>query len=73
MRAAVCQSCGAPIHWTRTEHGRPIPVEPARDGNLVYLDGADQVVKYLPLFHVGRERWRAHFATCPDADAWRKR
>lgn len=44
--SARCRSCQALIVWTRTPHGKRMPVD---------ADG------------------KSHFATCPQADTWRRR
>ena len=70
---ACCKSCGAPLDWQRLERGgKPIPLdpEPRADGNL-YLDGG--LVRHVDLFTPRNvTRYVTHFATCPDAAAWRK-
>lgn len=76
-----CRSCGAPIYWAHTENGKPIPVDvaPAHDGNvLLTLNRATGQLKAevygaknrhnIP---PGRNRYKSHFATCPDRDDWR--
>lgn len=67
---AHCKSCGAPILWRVTEGGKSIPldVEPSDDGNLVLFGtGAHP----LPKLWTG-DRYKSHFATCPNADQHRK-
>jgi hypothetical protein len=67
-----CRSCGAPIVWAETVKGRRIPIDaqPAHDGNI-RLEDRGQFVP--PLAHVltgqieNTQRWRSHFASCPNA------
>lgn len=55
-----CNACGAEITFVRTPQGKALPV----DGpELVLVTDAGEVVR-------GR---RAHFASCPKADEFRKR
>lgn len=81
-KTATCRSCGAPILWTATPAGNSIPLdaEPRADGNvrlgwvggvevaIVLNDPAERAAGQIagPMFV-------SHFATCPDADSWRKR
>lgn len=70
-----CRSCGAAVLWCRAAaSGKQMPVdlEPAEDGNLslsVDLFGARIAVvdPYAPM-----PRHKSHFATCPQADQWRR-
>jgi len=62
---SVCKSCGAEIIWIETPDGRKCPVQ-REQINVWTHDGLT-------------EQWRLvkahepHFATCPDADKWRKK
>lgn len=75
--AASCRSCGAAVVWAMTQGGKPMPVdaEPAADGNLVVVE---DVAGELRVFVAsgrdwpGEPRYRPHFATCPDAERWRR-
>ncbi len=81
MNLARCKSCGAPIWWATTTHGRPIPIDrkPAADGNVTLervpggelraLVHAGQSAALL----TGQMRWRSHFASCPQASQHRRR
>lgn len=65
-----CSSCGADIVWKITEGGKKMPIDstPAPDGNLVFIGlGAHPV----PEKWTG-ERYKSHFATCPDAKNFRR-
>lgn len=83
-----CRSCAAPIRWTVTTFGKPLPVDAAPDptGNVVQVDTVEHrarsggPLEVVPLVRVeppgmfpdGRPRWQPHFATCKQADQWRK-
>jgi hypothetical protein len=75
-----CGSCDAPIIWARTLTGRSMPVdaEPSDSGTVLLelRQGFVRATVYdavtaLSLAPV-RELRTSHFATCPDADKWRK-
>lgn len=82
MGVSGCRSCGAPIRWVVTERGKRIPLDrdPQPDGNIVpILVGGDWVARVLPVDTAaeyraqGGDLYRAHFTTCEQADAWRKK
>ena len=65
-----CRDCNAPIEWARTTSGKWMPIEgTAQDekANLMLRNGIVTVVEK------GRGRYRPHFATCPEAEKWRRR
>lgn len=67
---AECRSCGAPIEWVVTEKGKrmPLDIERRDDGNVtVDPSGTARVVPK------GKGSRVSHYATCADADRWRKR
>lgn len=72
---ARCNSCDAQIVWAVTDSGKRMPVDaaPVVDGRLrlLHIDGQVRV-RYVQ-DHVVVDRYRAHFATCPDAQSWRRR
>jgi len=75
----ACRSCDAPIRWAHTEEGRRIPLdaEPVSGGSFK-LHGDTAIVTKdatVSLFDQDDDglRYRTHFATCPDADSWRRR
>lgn len=72
-RAAACSSCKAPVLWVTTVAGKMMPVdaEPRTDGNLAIV-GAESHAFDMEDAMLGRPRFGSHFATCPDAPAWRK-
>jgi len=78
-----CKSCGAKILWITTSNGRGMPVNadsliPVRPGGtksacVVTPDG--NVVLGDPTWRGHPEAvlgYVSHFATCPDAEKWRK-
>lgn len=77
-----CKSCGAEIVWVKTRHGKWIPCDEGLvpykqcdtgSGSVVLDDGT--VVRCDLAFDgepSGLARV-AHFATCPDADKFRRR
>jgi hypothetical protein len=63
----TCRSCGAPIEWAtvagsgkKMPFNRPLVLEAS-----LALD--DQIAR------VDLTKTTSHFATCPEADAWRRR
>jgi hypothetical protein len=73
-----CESCNAPIFWMETTNGKLMPVDTKAERRLVMVLNADTLIlagqddadhirmRSVPTFI-------SHFATCPDADAWRRR
>lgn len=57
--ASKCRACGASIHWLKTSTGRTMPVDSA---TVVEADT-----------HFESPRHVSHFATCPEADRFRKK
>ena len=86
LRAGKCKSCGAPIWWIKTIKGNWLPVNrraieatPVQKGGhtFVLVDGS--TVQALPTGSIRYDgvdsliAFEAHFATCPDADTFRKK
>lgn len=79
----VCQGrhCNVRVRWVRTQSGALMPLDGGiqPDGNVLLeysvLDGAwrAQVLNEYQRAHAGPVRWRAHWVTCQDADAYRDR
>lgn len=85
---AACRSCGAPIYWLTIHPGgrrMPVDAEPAEDGTVMadltvgrgVALSRDAVAEIRraesemgPDFH--EPLYLSHFATCPQAKAWRK-
>lgn len=59
-----CQSCGAPIKFVRTVSGRWVPLDP-EVVNCMTDKGHPGL--YEPV-----KGFVSHFATCPDADKYRR-
>jgi hypothetical protein len=76
-----CRSCEAPILWAKTVKGKRMPLDPdpVEDGNIWIIRAEpDGPVISVALASEGvpplvQHRYVAHFVTCPDADAWRKK
>lgn len=62
---AQCKSCKKSILWAITKSGRKIPVD--RDVEIAQLWETGEPVEFDPTTMI------SHFATCPDAMAFRKR
>jgi hypothetical protein len=74
-----CQGCAAPILWARwAESGKAVPVDAqvTPQGNLVLSVSASTgqvtAATFSPEAHRGRNRYVAHFATCPQAKKHRR-
>ncbi len=83
LARATCKSCGKPIHWMTTAAGKAIPLDDtieyvAPNGHgkrLMLFDAAGKVVNGFECKKnaVGSQAGRrSHFATCPDADKFRR-
>ena len=70
----TCRSCRARIRFvpTVTDRLMPLDAEPNPDGNVEIHDGHAVVLEQPTIFDTG-ERWMPHWASCPDAEQWRKR
>lgn len=74
-----CSSCHKPIIWAVTTRAKAMPInaEPETDGNIAldFRPGMDPLARVLNTTQqFGRKNLRkSHFATCPQADKWRKR
>jgi len=82
MFRTTCKSCGMPILWVKTRSGKAMPcdIKPIR----FRIDDSAQVLERFVtkngdiLFGArdstgNLEGYISHFATCPQADTWRKR
>lgn len=74
---STCRSCGAHIVWAITDSGKRMPVdsEPDPQGILTVWATGDDGWRCSVIPEAGWDgpRFRPHFATCPDAESWRKR
>jgi hypothetical protein len=77
---AACRSCDAPIVWATSSGGKRMPVDalPVPDGNVEltlqpgsWVGPVAAVLTAPSLF--AKPLRKAHFATCPAAEQWRKR
>ena len=75
---ATCSACDEPIIWCLSEAGKhmPVDVEPVEGGNLI-MSHHHPVPKVTVVSKGGRypgqRLYTSHFATCPKAQAFRKR
>lgn len=62
---STCRSCGAEIKWIETKAGKMMPVDPTplEEGEGVLGKVVDDGSGTLYI---------SHFATCLEADSWRK-
>lgn len=59
-----CKSCGKKIMWVKTEEGRNMPIDYDPELEHLFADGHPVEFDYDSMV--------SHFATCPEADKWRK-
>lgn len=75
---ANCKSCGAEILWVKTIKGRGMPLDsqPSPRGNVIISENGTALVYREPSAIAARyenePRYLSHFATCKNADQWRK-
>jgi len=73
----ACRTCNAPVVWATTRKGKAMPVDaaPVDDGNVeLTAAGPGRVVAAVltgPSLMPTPLR-KSHFATCPDAEEWRR-
>lgn len=71
---AACRTCEAPIVWVESQStGKPMPMDltPDPKGAFVIIGGkARRATDEDKTLH--RPRFTSHFATCPDADQFRR-
>ena len=77
MQTAQCRSCGAEIIWIHSASGNLMPLDavPVEDGNMCIVDGKAHSISsdlFEPMLPQG-PRYKSHFATCPQAQKWRKK
>jgi len=70
---SACRSCGAAVTWATTRSGKSMPLDeaPSDKGTWVHVAGktwqaTDEDRRLMRPMHT------SHFATCPQADAWRQ-
>lgn len=64
-----CKSCFAEIRWVKTMSGKAMPVDAKPEKRFVITGNNDEGT---PVGDV-RDTFVSHFATCPQADAFRKK
>ena len=72
----TCRSCTAVTMWAKTPAGNSmlLDAEPVADGNVVLEGGLARVVGPPSEGELDLSpRYRPHWASCPDAQKWRKR
>ena len=74
-----CKSCGADIIWIPTVSGKsmpcdakPIPYKEDASGSLTLVTSEGRVVRAKADATSDTFGYTSHFATCPDANTWRK-
>lgn len=79
MRVATCRSCDAPIVWALTENGKKMPVDADRndsDGNVTLAEeNGELLARVFPTPEArteGQAGYTSHFATCPNANEFRR-
>jgi hypothetical protein len=84
LRVTACRSCGSAIIWTVTERGKRMPVDaqPLDSGTVQLVGNAfgESVALSRVLsgdsLTAAREQGaplhRSHFASCPEANVWRR-
>lgn len=72
-----CRSCETPIEWRsheRTRKKAPVELEAHADGNVVKVGATRyRVLSKKEMATDPGPRYRLHFATCPEADTFRRR
>lgn len=58
----TCSGCQAPIYWVTLASGKRMPLDRGRETRMVFHEG-----QWLAL-----GAYKSHFASCPEADRFRK-
>jgi hypothetical protein len=61
-----CRSCGAPMVWAKTSTGKWAPFDAKPERRFILHPGEDGVLRAE-----AQPTYQSHYATCPDAKAWR--
>ena len=64
-----CRSCNKPIKWIKTPGGKNHPVDAEPEKRWVFIDSED--FPELQGWNL-MDTYTSHFATCPQADKWRR-
>lgn len=62
-----CRSCKAPIVWAKTKNEKWAPFDAKPERRFILHTGDDGI-----LHADAQPTYESHYATCPDAVAWRK-
>jgi hypothetical protein len=70
-----CRSCGARVLWATSKSGARIPLNdgPRESGGNIRLDYDGNGGPVASVVHPGMGSYVSHFATCPQAEKWRKK
>lgn len=60
-----CRTCGKAILWVETQSGKRMPLDYPGERRFVLESGEGMLARQ-------RETYVSHFATCKQADHWRK-
>ena len=66
----TCRGCQRPILWVKTPVGKMHPLDPAPEKRWVFID--DDNFPELQGWSL-MDTYKSHFATCPEADNFRKK
>lgn len=71
---ATCKACGAVIEWAETQSGKSMPLdsEPSAFGQWCFVNGKTWQVRPRDR-ELHRPTYTPHWATCPEADSFRRR
>jgi hypothetical protein len=65
MKTSRCRSCRAEIVWVKTRAAKLMPLDAKPEKRWVLGEG-DQSARLV-------DTYVSHYASCPDAETWRKR
>lgn len=71
---AYCNSCEAEIIWAETVNAKRMPLDakPTSKGTMVFISGKTRLASDEDR-QLLRPMYTSHFATCPNAEAHRKK
>jgi len=65
--AGVCRSCGARIEWAELTTGKRMPFDADIIVRSVHESPTGRIIELVDM-----TRSKSHFATCPQANEWRR-
>jgi len=71
----ACRTCEARVFWAKTATGKAILIdeEPVPDGNIqLFVEGGELIALVTRGDVAGKQRYKAHFATCKFAALHRR-